>query len=87
MKKLIIGIIVIVVAGGGYFLYARKQNGKTDAFKKVAVEQGTIVEKALAIGKIDPDYEIVVKSQVSGIVDTLHKEVGEIVAKSLATNE
>ncbi|MFC1544851.1 efflux RND transporter periplasmic adaptor subunit [Gemmatimonadota bacterium] len=81
MKKLVIGLLIVVVAGGGIYLYAKKRNDKEEAYKKVAVEQGTIVEKALAIGKIDPDYEIVVKSQVSGIVDILYKEVGEEVSK------
>ena len=81
MKKWVIAILVLVVAGGGIFIYAKKKNGKEETHKKVAVETGTIVEKALAIGKIDPDYEIVVKSQVSGIVDILYKEVGEIVTK------
>lgn len=82
MKKLLIFAFVILVIAGGVFLFIRsraKSNNKD--FTRVAVEKGTIVEKALAIGKIDPDYEIVVKSQVSGIVDILHKEVGDDVVK------
>lgn len=81
MKKLVVIVLVLAVAGGGYYLLGRNGNGNEELFKKVAVETGTIVEKALAIGKIDPDYEIVVKSQVSGIVDVLHKEVGEQVSR------
>lgn len=81
MKKLVVIILIIVVAGGIYYVRAKNGNGDQERFKRVAVEQGTIVEKALAIGKIDPDYEIVVKSQVSGIVDIIHKEVGEVVGR------
>jgi len=82
MKKFIIFVFVILVIAGGVFLFLRsKSNNKKTEFTRVAVEQGTIVEKALAIGKIDPDFEIVVKSQVSGIVDVLHKEVGDDVVK------
>ena len=82
MKKFIIFAFVLLLIAGGVFLFIRsraKSNNKD--FTRVAVEKGTIVEKALAIGKIDPDYEIVVKSQVSGLVDILHKEVGDDVVK------
>ena len=81
MKKLVVIVLILAAAGVGYFLINKNGNGKDELFKRVAVEQGTIVEKALAIGKIDPDYEIVVKSQVSGIVDIIHKEVGEVVGR------
>ena len=83
MKKFLIflGIVLIIASGGFYYYKHHKSNGKQDKYKRVAVEKGTIVEKALAIGKIDPDYEIVVKSQVSGIVEKLHKEVGDLVEK------
>jgi len=80
MKKYIFILAALLVVGGGVFLFVRsKSNGKVDKFKKVAVGKSTIVEKALAIGKIDPVFEIVVKSQVSGIVDELYKEVGDFV--------
>lgn len=80
MKKLVVIVVLIVVAGGIFYVRAKNGDGR-ERFKLVAVEQGTVVEKALAIGKIDPDYEIVVKSQVSGIVDVIYKEVGEVVGK------
>src|SRR3972149_5267700 len=83
MKKFLIflGIVLIIASGGFYYYKHHKSNGKQDKLKRVPVELGTIVEKALAIGKIDPDYEIVVKSQVSGIVEVLYKEVGDVVEK------
>ncbi len=82
MKKFIIFAFVLLLIAGGVFLFIRSRaNSNKKDFTRVAVEKGTIIEKALAIGKIDPDYEIVVKSQVSGIVDVLHKEVGDNVVK------
>jgi HlyD family secretion protein len=45
----------------------------------VKVERGDIVEKALAIGRIEPKKEITVKSQISGIVRRAYVEVGDIV--------
>ena len=82
MKKFII-ILVILAAAVSLGAYYKFKNGKDEknGLKRVPVELGTIVEKALAIGKIDPDYEIVVKSQVSGIVEVLYKEVGDVVEK------
>jgi len=56
-------------------------NKDNDKLKRVPVELGSIVERALAIGKIDPEYEIVVKSQVSGIVEKLYQDVGDQVKK------
>ena len=82
MKKIFIFAFVLLLIAGGVFLFIRSRaNSNKNDFTRVAVEKGTIIEKALAIGKIDPDYEIVVKSQVSGIVDVLHKEVGDNVVK------
>ena len=73
--------MVLAAAVGAYFFFVRNGKDKQPVFKKVAVTKGDVVEKALAIGKIDPDYEIVVKSQVSGIVDEIYKEVGESVRR------
>ncbi len=50
-------------------------------YTEVAVERGTLTEKALAVGKIDPDQEIVIKSQVSGTVEKINREIGERVAR------
>jgi HlyD family secretion protein len=80
MKKLIIFGSVILVLGLSVFFFVRaKSSGKDKKITRVAVEQGTIVEKALAIGSIGPKHEIVVKSQVSGIVELLYKDVGDYV--------
>lgn len=81
MKKVIVVLLILVLAAGAYFVFFRNGKGDQPEYKKVAVNEGDIVEKALAIGKIDPDYEIVVKSQVSGIVDEIYKEVGENVRR------
>lgn len=84
MKKvLFIGIpMVIVIAIGVYFFKFRKSNeGKNGAASTVEVQRGDIVEKALATGKIEPEHEISVKSQVSGIVEKVYVEVGDPVKK------
>ncbi len=41
------------------------------------VEKGRVVKKAMAIGQIEPQQEIVVKSQISGIVSKIYVDVGD----------
>lgn len=78
MKKLIIWIIVIIVAGGGIYLAVKRASARNRVtYNEVEVKRGNLTEKALAVGKIDPDHEIVIKSQVSGILEKIHREVGE----------
>lgn len=78
MKKIsIIGIIVIVV-GGAVFLFARDGSAKKDeGLKTVSVIKGTIVDKALAVGKIDPKRQINVKSKIPGLIKLIHVQIGE----------
>jgi len=45
----------------------------------VTVERATIVDKALAVGRIEPEVEISVKSQISGVVRRLLAEDGDFV--------
>jgi len=82
LKKLILTVIVIGIVGAGVFLFVKSREGRNRIeYAEVAVTRGTLTEKALAVGKIDPDHEIVVKSQVSGIVENIHREVGEEVTQ------
>ncbi|CAN5173838.1 hypothetical protein BH23BAC3_BH23BAC3_00420 [soil metagenome] len=45
------------------------------------VERGTIVEKALAIGTIEPETETEVKSIIPGVVDVIYAEEGQYVRR------
>lgn len=82
MKKIItIAFIVIVVAsfiGTGYFLY--KKSDKPDVYYETESPFMTdIVKKTVATGTIVPRKEIELKSQVSGVVEKLYVEAGELV--------
>lgn len=46
----------------------------------IEVTRGSIVQKALAIGNIEPDVEISVKSQIAGVVRELFVEDGDFVS-------
>lgn len=79
MKKILITVVVIVILGAvGYFAFGSNKS-KQPGIKTVEVTKGNIVEKAQAIGQIDPRQEVQVKSKISGIVKRLHVNVGDIV--------
>lgn len=78
MKKfIIIAVVIVAVLTGVYFVFFHSSNGKKDGIKLVDVKKGNIVQKALAIGRLDPLQEIQVKSKISGIVKRLHVEIGD----------
>ena len=77
---------LVIVAAAGVFLAVK--SSKADANKvagnAVTVTRGTIVDKALAVGKIEPDVEVGVKSQVSGVVQKLYADAGDFVRAGTA---
>jgi HlyD family secretion protein len=78
--KVILGILGIVVVGGAATALAAAGSRKGDSnVKTVAAERGTIVDKALAVGRIEPEVEIGVKSQISGVVQRRYAEPGQFV--------
>jgi HlyD family secretion protein len=81
MKKVFIygfGIILVLLAI--IFLLSGK-NGNGQQLKLVTVEKGAIAEKALAVGTIEPDNEIRVKSTISGIVSEIYFKIGDFIEK------
>lgn len=77
MKKfIIIGAIIVVLAAAGYLAF-KPSNGENSGIKLVEVTRDSIVEKALATGQLEPHREIQVKSKISGIVMTLHVDIGD----------
>jgi HlyD family secretion protein len=80
MKKILIIGVIVVVAGSIIFLFARDGSAKKDeGLKTFPVKKSSIVDKALAVGKIEPKREIQVKSVLSGIVKKVYVDVGETV--------
>jgi HlyD family secretion protein len=74
-------VILVVLAAGSAGLYAWTRNGKKDGngMKEVEVTTGSIVEKAVAVGQIQPRQKFQVKSKISGIVRRALVEVGDTV--------
>ena len=76
-KKLVI-IFTLVVAAGSVLFFAIDGSAKKDSdIKTVEVEKGSIIDKALAVGRIEPKHEISVKSRISGIVKKVYVAVGQ----------
>ena len=82
MAKVVKILIVLVVLAGavlGAYAYIRSKDGADDGLKKIEVTQGSITDKAVAVGKIEPRLKFHVKSKISGIVKTCHAEVGDTI--------
>src|SRR5262249_56740471 len=71
----------VVIAGASAAVYALSRSGKKghDGPKLVDVTTGSIVEKAVAVGQIQPRQKFQVKSKISGIVKRALVEVGDTV--------
>ena len=80
IKKVLISTIGVAVLGGGAFLILGSSGGANDeALPVVKVFRGTVVDKALAIGTVEPEHEISVKSKVSGVVKQILADAGTYV--------
>jgi HlyD family secretion protein len=73
---LIVAVIIVLIAAVSMFSNSEDQeNGRAT----VEVQKMNIVDKALAVGSIEPVVEIEVKSKVSGVVGKLYANVGDFV--------
>jgi HlyD family secretion protein len=82
-------LIVVLVAGAGGGIYAWVGSRDTDENGNTLIEAeiGSITEKALAVGQIEPRERFQVKSKISGIVARCFVEVGDTVDRGDALFE
>jgi HlyD family secretion protein len=79
-KKIIISSFAIVlVAAAAVMFFGNSGSTNGENLPTVKVQKGTIIDKALAVGTIEPENEISVKSKVSGVVSKIFVDVGEYV--------
>jgi HlyD family secretion protein len=69
-------LIFGVVGIAGFFWWNKSRNGKDEALPKVKVVKSNLVDKALAVGTIEPENEISIKSKVTGVVQKIFADVG-----------
>ena len=84
MKKvltILVGLVVISgFAGTLYFLYSKSEEVPV-TYSTESPKITTIIKKTVATGSVVPRKEVEIKPQVSGIVDKIHVEPGDIVKK------
>ncbi len=78
-KWFVLGSIVIVLAIGTFVVTVSHNGSSSQGPPSVKVMRGSIQEKALAVGTIQPENEISIKSRVSGAVNKLFVDVGSYV--------
>jgi HlyD family secretion protein len=80
-RKRLIWLVIIILLLVIFFalLYPGEQSGQNGP-RTVTVTRETIIDKALAVGSIEPINEIEVKSKVSGVVRRMFVEVGDMVS-------
>jgi HlyD family secretion protein len=81
MKKkiYIITILLVALVVTGLMVFGGSKESPDGAIPDVKVTRGNIVEKALAVGTIEPENEISVKSKVSGVVKRIFADAGTFV--------
>ncbi|HAP36989.1 MAG TPA: efflux RND transporter periplasmic adaptor subunit, partial [Bacteroidetes bacterium] len=81
MKKkiLFISFTTIIVFAAVWFFAFRQGTSDDQTLQKIKVSRGTITDKALAVGTIEPENEISVKSKISGVVRRIFVEPGTYV--------
>jgi len=79
-KKVIIPTVAVIgLAVVGFFVFGGSGDSAEEALPAVKVSRGTIIDKALAVGTIEPENEIAVKSKVMGVVSRIFADVGAYV--------
>ena len=79
-KKIVVSTFAVVfITAGAFLFFGSSKTSKETELPKVKVERGDIIEKALAVGTIEPENEISVKSQVGGVVKQIFADAGTFV--------
>lgn len=84
MKNVILGVVITLFVFGSLWLFSYFYSGSGNSdqiFEITAPYKTDITLKAVATGTVKPRIEIVITSQVSGIVDELFVKGGDLVKK------
>lgn len=80
VKIALLIIVGLIFIGTFVFLY-QKSKPKTIEYETLKVEVTDLEKNTVATGKIEPRDEILIKPQISGIIDEVYKEAGQSVKK------
>lgn len=73
-------IVALIFAGTFIFLY-NKSKPKVIVYETYKPEVTNLEKTTIATGKVEPRDEILIKPQISGIIDQVYKEAGQTVKK------
>lgn len=80
VKIALLVLVAIIFLGTFGFLYQKSQP-VSKVYEVENVTIGNLEKTTIATGKIEPRDEILIKPQISGIIETVYKEAGEKVKK------
>ena len=80
LKITLLVVIAIILVGTFVFLY-QKSKPKVITYEIVKPEVTDLQKTTVATGKVEPRDEILIKPQISGIIDEVYKEAGQAVRK------
>jgi len=78
--RLLVIVVVLAGAAGGIYAWVGSRDKDENGNTLIEAEIGSITEKALAVGQIEPRDQFQVKSKISGIVKRCFVEVGDVVS-------
>lgn len=84
MKKFLkITLLVLLAAGiiGTFVFLWMKSKPKVVVYETVTAEVADLQKTTVATGKVEPRDEILIKPQISGIIDEVYKEAGQSIRK------
>ena len=84
MKKFLkITLLVLLAAGiiGTFVFLWMKSRPKVVVYETVTAEVADLQKTTVATGKVEPRDEILIKPQISGIIDEVYKEAGQSISK------
>lgn len=79
-KSLIIGIVIVIIAGVGFTAY-KKSKKPTTSYSEYAVTKGDIALTILATGTVQPKNRLEIKAPVAGRIDEVLIQEGSKVKK------
>lgn len=86
-KKALVGAVVVVAAAGGWYLTRSSDQTAADEPLLARVEVGSIENTIASSGTLKPSHFIDVGAQVSGMLQKLHVDVGDVVTEGMLLAE
>ena len=79
--KIFFGVVILAVFAYTIFFLYQKSQAKPVVYETTTPFTESIIKKTVATGSVVPRKEIAIKPQVSGIIDKIYVEAGDMVTK------